>query len=115
VRTWNPQWEATQPLDSAPKGLNRRVGVVVGRPFHHHGLNATYVDISRETPVVNTNTYGNSYPVTDVEQEARSAIEDTIVDLDRLISHLTEHRARLAADLVSLPNRTFITELPADA
>lgn len=115
MRSWNPQWEATEPLGGAPKGLNRRVGVTVGRPFHHHGLSATYVDVQRETPTVNTATWGNCYPVTDIEQHARSAFEDTIADLGQLISHLSEHRERLATELASLPNRKFVTELPADA
>jgi hypothetical protein len=48
---WKPQWDASESLEGTGT-LNRRVGVVVGRPFHHHGLNATYVDIERETPPV---------------------------------------------------------------
>src|SRR5688572_18983492 len=105
--TWNPQWEATEPLDGAPKHLKRCVGVTVGRPFHHHGANATYVDINRETPVVNTNTYGNCYPITDLKTQAASAFEDTIAELDALIAHLAAHRERLAKELDSIPGRDF--------
>lgn len=102
-----PQWDARQPLQGAPRGLNRQVGVLVGPPFHHHGLNATYVDISRETPIVSTDMWGTCYPAAETEKHARAAFEKTIAELDGLIAHLTAHRDRLIADLASLPDREF--------
>lgn len=110
--TWNPQWDATEPLVDGPRNLNRRVGVTVGRPFHHHGLNATYVDIERETPTVNTTTWGNCYPVEEARNLAREYFESTISDLDRLIWHLAGHRDRLKAELDSLPEREFQLDVP---
>lgn len=101
------QWDATQPLEGAPPALNRRVGVTIGQPFHHVGLNATYVDISRETPRLNTDTWGNCYPAVDTEQHAREAFDQAIAGLDALIAHLAAHRGRLAADRASLPSREF--------
>lgn len=110
--SWNPQWDARQPLQSAPSGLGRQVGVLIGQPFHHVGLNATYVDISRETPRLNTDTWGNCYPAVETEQHAREAFEKTIADLDKVIGELTDHRTRLAAALTDLPGRDFATAPP---
>lgn len=111
--TWNPQWDATLPLAGAPGTLDRRIGVVVGRPFHHHGLNATYVDVERETPTVNTTTWGNCFPLDEVRDRTREAFTATISDLDRLLWHLAGHRDRLKAELDSLPGREFQEAIPA--
>jgi hypothetical protein len=75
------------------------IGVLASQPFHHHGLNAPYVDISRETVTVNTASYGRCYPVEQADAQLRSATEDTIADLDKVIAELTAHRDRLAAEL----------------
>jgi hypothetical protein len=75
--------------------LDRQIGVLASRPFHHHGLNASYVDISRETLHINTCTYGNCYPEETAAAEIRRATQDTIDDLDRVIVELVEHRDRL--------------------
>lgn len=105
--TWNPQWDAREPLEGAPPALGRQVGVLIGQPFHHVDHNATYVDISRETPRLNTDTWGNCYPATETERHACAAFDRTIADLDALIGHLTAHRNRLAADRASLSSREF--------
>ncbi|PWK81695.1 hypothetical protein C8D88_116106 [Lentzea atacamensis] len=109
---WDPQWDISQPLQGAPEHLNRSIGVVVSRPFHHHGRNAAYVDVYREIPRVNTDTYGLCYPVEESAQQVQRAIEDTIEDLDNLIKHLTDHRDRLAAELAALPQRVFEMDVP---
>ncbi len=110
--TWNPQWDTRQPLDGAPRGLSRQVGVVVGRPFLHHGANATYVDIERETPIVNTEAWGNCYPVEEQRGRAEEMLNQTIADLDRLIWHLAGHRDRLKVELGTMPDREFIEDIP---
>jgi hypothetical protein len=111
----NPQWDARQPLAGTPEGLGRKIGVLVGQPFHHHGLNATYVDISRETPRLNTDTYGNCYPIEETAEQARVAFEETIGELDALIAHLVAHRERMAADVARLPDHDFSSRLPEQA
>lgn len=113
VTSWS-QWDASKPLEGAPPRLNRRVGVVIGKPFHHHGIGATYVDITRETPTMNTISYGRGYPVAETGQHARSAFGKTVAELTVLIDHLTMHRDRLVADLASLDDREW-TLVPADA
>lgn len=80
--------------------LDRQIGVLASRPFHHHGANASYVDISRETLHINTRTYGNCYPEDAAEVEIRRATQDTIDDLDQVIAELVEHRDRLKEALV---------------
>jgi hypothetical protein len=105
--SWNPQWDAREPLGGAPSALGRQIGVLVGQPFRHVGLNATYVDISRETPRLNTDTWGSCYPVAETERHAREAFDQTIAELDALIAHLTAHRDRLSTDRAGLPSREF--------
>ncbi len=93
-------YSSLQPLRCcAYPRLNRQIGVLASRPFHHHGLNASYVDISRETLHINTSTYGKCYPEGAADAEIRRATQDTIDELDRVIDELTEHRDRLAVEL----------------
>lgn len=91
-------YSSLQPLKCcAYPRLDRQIGVLASRPFRHHGLNASYVDISRETLHINTATFGNYYPAETTEAEIRRATQNTIDDLERVIVELTEHRDRLKA------------------
>ena len=103
----HPQWDARQPLQDSPSWLDRRVGVAVGHPYHHHGLGAVYVDIDRDTVTVNTASSGGRYPVAETARQVRVAFEETIRDLDKVIAHLTAHRDRLVAELTSVAGRDF--------
>lgn len=90
---------------------DRSIGVLVSAPFHHHGLKATYVDVSRETVTVSSATYGNCYPSKDVRDQACSATEQTIADLDAVIAELAGHRDRLRAELSAIVERTWADSL----
>lgn len=94
--------------------LNRQVGVSASQPFHHYGLGAEYVDVHRETAVINTATFGTCYPVETAAQQIRTFTESTISDLDKLIVELTAHRDRLTAELKTLaphsPNPADVKE-----
>lgn len=93
-------YDSREPLKCcAYPNLGRQIGVLADNPFHHQGLNADYVDISRETPFVNTRSYGTCYPIKSTDAEVRRATEVTIADLDRIIAELAEHRERLAREL----------------
>lgn len=109
------QWDATQLLQGAPANLGRRIGVTVGIPFHHRGADAIYVEVHRDTPRVNTTTWGNCYPVAEVGDRTREAFNSTIAELDELICHLMEHRDRLKAELETLPKRVFMEAIPVPA
>lgn len=80
--------------------LERKIGVLASQPFHHHGLGAEFVDISRETISVTTKTYGRCYPSGSATGEIRRAAQHTIDDLDAVIAELTAHRDRLRATLI---------------
>lgn len=82
--------------------LGRKIGVHAGTPFHHHGMDATYVDIIRETISVNTETYGNSHPVGTLTEAVAQATQATIDDLDGVIRELTIHKGRLCRELIEL-------------
>lgn len=93
-------YDSRQPLDSCEfPELHKRIGVLASPPFHHHGANATYVDVSRETLRVSTGSYGSCYPVEDAAGEVERATRDTIADLDKVIADLTGHRDRLRREL----------------
>ncbi|WP_280454822.1 hypothetical protein [Nocardia brasiliensis] len=85
--------------------LNRQVGVFTGSPFHHRGLGAEYVDVSREIVVVNTATFGTCHPVAEVAAAVRADTASTIANLDGLIVELTAHRDRLVAELTRLADQ----------
>lgn len=82
---------------SAHPHLHRKIGVLASTPFHHHGLNAPYVDVQRDTVSIWSSTYGNCYPAETADEEIRRATTHTIADLDNVITELTAHRDRLTS------------------
>jgi hypothetical protein len=94
-------YDSRAPLERAapPLARSRYIGVLASKPFHHHGMNAPYVDIQLETVSLRTETYGNCYPAETFHEEIRRATTRTIADLDAAIAELTAHRDRLSATL----------------
>jgi hypothetical protein len=105
------QLDARAPLTVADPALHRHVGVTVGQPFHHHGMNAVYVDVDRETVRVNTDAYGTCYPVGSTGTAAEEALSRTVAELDAVIAELAGHRARLATQLEVLDAMEWRTTL----
>jgi hypothetical protein len=83
--------------------LHRQLGVLASAPFHHHGLNAEYVDVSGETVTVNTVAFGTCYPSGEVDAKVREFTGQIVADLNKVITELTAHRDRLAATLAVSP------------
>jgi hypothetical protein len=92
-------YDSRAPLECSAHPLRRKIGVLASAPFHHYGLNASYVDVQLETVSIGSGTYGNCYPAETAEQEIRRATERTIADLDKAITELTAHRDRLTETL----------------
>jgi hypothetical protein len=94
-----------------PHAIERLLGVRAGTPFYHYGLKAPYVDLSRDTIAITSGTFGAYYPAGEVRDRARSMTRSVIADLDKVIAELTTHRDRLAAELPTIAERPWITEL----
>jgi hypothetical protein len=102
-----PQWDVRQPIVGSSRQVDGRIGVSIDEPYFSHGYNRVMVEINTEMPVVRTTTARRWCSVDDTKQEAEQAVRDTLGSLDRLITELSQHRHRLAADLASLAGRDF--------
>lgn len=102
------QYDTRQPLECCEfKSLNRCIGVTISRRFKHTGTGKQMVDIERETPSINTHTYGRICNAEDARSEAAASTWKTIADLDKIIDELEAHRERLQAELQKLaPSET---------
>lgn len=108
------QYDSRHRLDTQdpnPHGRERTLGVLVSTPFHHHGLNATYVDLCYDTITISTATYGNSYPAGEVQHRAKAMTQSVIDDLNATIAELTAHRDRLTGELQTIDDRPWFTDL----
>ena len=93
-------YDSRAPLECAEHPhLHRTIGVRASVPYYHRGMNASYVDIQRDTISIWGSAAGGSYPSETAEEEIRSATTRTIADLDTVITELTAHRDRPAAAL----------------
>lgn len=77
----------------------QELGVLVSAPFFHHGLKGEYVDISRETVRVNTQSFGDTVPAEQAERRAITATGAVVDELTAVIRELTEHRDRLIREM----------------
>jgi len=102
--SYKGQLDAMKPLESCEyKTLNREIGVAVSEPFFHAGMAMDCVEIIRETPTVNTQTFGNNgVPVKYWQPKACEFMEQTIADIDKIVRELIGHRNRLVSELYSL-------------
>jgi len=98
-------YDSRQPLECCDlPHLCRSLGVVVFGPFPYHGLpdKPAYGDVNYETISINTNTYGSSRPVAELDDYIVLTTTKIITDLDRVIDELQQHRIRLTNELENI-------------
>lgn len=106
------QYDSRQRLGARnPNATERSLGVLASAPFYHYGLKAPYVDLSRETIAIGSVSSGSYYPAGEVKARTQLMTQAVIADLDKVIAELTAHRDRLAAELPTIAQRRWITEL----
>lgn len=76
------------------KGLERQIGVTIYRRIAHASLGDA-VEIHYERLTLNTATFGGWKPVAHAAAEAETMTDVVIENLDRIITELSAHRARL--------------------
>lgn len=80
--------------------LNKVIGVRAGHVFAHHELGgALHVDVWRDTVTVNTQQAVLCTPAESVNDAIAQMTQETIANLDTVITELTEHRDRLHREL----------------
>ena len=79
----------------------RSIGVHVGPPFQHHGLpeKPLYARFGYSRPTINVAEFGSNKPIAELNENIVEGTHRVIAALDKIIAELSEHRARLDAEL----------------
>ncbi len=80
------------------KTLERKLGLIVGKPYHNEGAGAIVCELQTEVISVNTTSSGCWPKLGEINAQAVKSHDQMIARIDTVIEELNQHKARLQSD-----------------